>query len=444
MKYQLIFEKALSKNIECFEVYKATTKSTTVKVYESKLDNYSASDVTGIAFRGIYKGKVGITFLEKYDESKIDSIIAKVIENATMIKSKDQVFFNKEVEKYDILPIYNKELEKIDTITLKNILLDLEIKIKEQDKRIFQIPELTIEIGTSIIEIVNTYGLSIKKASSYAIIFGQVVVKGDQEIKDGFDYQIVRDIKDIDVKKLAVDIVKKAVDHLKPTSIKTGNYDVLIKNEAMISLLGQLSQSFNGDNVNKGISILKDKLNEKVFSDKLTIVDDPLLLKGIAAVECDDEGVKSSTKTIVENGKIISFLHNLKTANVAGVKSTGNGFKSGYATDVNISPTNFYIKSGTLKYNKALENINEGVIITSLSGLHAGMNTLTMDFSLEAEGFTVKNGKREKPISLIILSGNLIDFLDNKLDNICDDLKFSYTGIGAPSIVFKDCKISGE
>jgi len=444
MNYQLIFEKALSKNIECFEVYKATSKSTVVKVYESNLDNYTASNVTGIAFRGIYNGKVGITFMEKYDESKIDYIIDKVIENANLIQSKDRVFFNQKIEKYEILPIYNAELEKVDTTTLKNILLELETKIKQQDSRVYQIPGLTIELGSSIVEIVNTYGLSIRKASSYAIIFGQVVVKDNEEIKDGFDYQILRDLKDIDIDDLANKIVTKATDHLKPSSLKSGTYDIVVKNDAMISLLGQLAQSFNGDNVNKGISILKDKLNTKVFSDKLTIIDDPLLLDGIAAVECDDEGVKSTTKTIVDGGVIKSFLHNLKTANIAGVESTGNGFKSGYNTDVNISQTNFYIKPDVISFDNALERINNGVIITSLSGLHAGMNTLTMNFSLEAEGFTINNGKRGKPVSLIILSGNLIDLLDAKLDVICNDLKFSYTGIGSPSIVFKECKISGE
>ena len=443
MNYQLIFEKAAAKGIECFEIYKATSKSTVVKIYESELDNYTSSDVTGIAFRGIYNGKVGITYLEKYDESLTDEIVDKVIEHASLIQSEDKVFFNQKIQEYEKLPLYNEELEKIETTRMKEILLELESKIRARDERVFKIPTVEMDLGSSVVEIVNTYGVSIRKASTYALVFAEAVVKEGEEIKDGFDYQVMRSLDELDLDGLAERIVSKAADHLKPTSVKSGTYDIVISNDAMISLLGQLAPSFNGENVNKGISILKDRLNEKVFSDKLTICDDPLLLDGIAAVECDDEGVRSENKVIVENGVINTFLHNLKSANIAGVESTGNGFKSGYNSDVNIRPTNFYIKPGELAYEDALEQVGDGVIITSLSGLHAGMNTLTMNFSLEAEGFVIRDGKRAEPVSLIILSGNLIDFLNTRLDSICSDLKFSYTGVGAPSIVFRGCTISG-
>ena len=212
----------------------------------------------------------------------------------------------------------------------------------------------------------------------------------------------------------------------------------------MVSLLGALSSSFNGESVNKGLSILKDKLNTKIFSDKLTIIDNPLLAKGVNSTPFDDEGVQSKNKVVVEKGVVKTFLHSLKSAKKAKVAPTGNGFKAGYRSGVNVSPTNLYIQKGNVSYDELVKQLNNGVIITSFSGIHAGMNPLTMNFSLEVEGFEVKDGKVIRPLNLMLLAGNLIEMLDKNLVDIADDLYFSYNGIGACSIQFRDCKISGE
>ena len=104
---------------------------------------------------------------------------------------------------------------------------------------------------------------------------------------------------------------------------------------------------------------------------------------------------------------------------------------------------NFYIKPGERDLEELLGGIEEGVLITDLAGLHAGANPVTGDFSAQASGFLIKNGKIDRPVTLIVVSGNFVETM-NQIEEIGSDLKFNVRGVGAPSIRFKGLPISGK
>lgn len=444
MNYQLLIEKAKEMNITSLEIYEATTKSLDVGIYESKVDDYNLSEVSGLSLRGIYQGKQGNTFTEKFDDDQIEDLLYQIITSAKIIDSTDEVLFNEKAGDYAKVETYFPALEELQTPEIIALLLELEAKVLEQDNRIKQVMGTNFSLAKREVKLINTYGLNLDQKSNYAILTTSIMVEEAGDVKTGFDYQIRFDVTDFDLDTLARKVVSEAVGMLQAKKVKSQNYNLIIQNDAMVSLLGALASSFNGDRVNKGLSKLKDKLNQKAFNDQLTIIDDPLMARQVNSVSFDDEGMATFTKTVVENGVIKTFLHNLKTAKKAGVVSTGNGFKAGYRDAVDVQPTNFYIKPYSKTKAELIAQLKNGLLITDISGLHAGMNGLTGDFSLQCSGYQVENGIQTTPVNLILIAGNLFDLLNDKIDTIGGDLYFSYSGIGAPSILFTDCSISGE
>ena len=73
-------------------------------------------------------------------------------------------------------------------------------------------------------------------------------------------------------------------------------------------------------------------------------------------------------------------------------KSTGNGFKAGYASDVGIAPSNLFIENGSTSMDEMIASMEEGIIVTEITGLHAGLNAMTGEFSLQSQGWYVKDG----------------------------------------------------
>ena len=156
----------------------------------------------------------------------------------------------------------------------------------------------------------------------------------------------------------------------------------------------------------------------------------------------DDEGVPSATHTVVEDGVFRTFLHNLKTARKDGVATTGNARKVGYASAVYVTPTNFYLKPGKRTLDDMLRGIGEGLVITEVSGLHAGANPISGDFSLLAKGYTFREGRREKPVEQITVAGNFYELL-SAVRELASDLTFPMGGIGCPSVDVGELSVSG-
>ena len=102
---------------------------------------------------------------------------------------------------------------------------------------------------------------------------------------------------------------------------------------------------------------------------------------------------------------------------------------------------NLYLKPGRLSEEELFKKIKNGVYITSITGLHAGLNPNSGDFSLQAEGYEVVDGKIAKPLGLITVGGNLVDVFKDVLA-VGNNSKLLVTAITTPSIAIKNLKVS--
>jgi PmbA protein len=239
----------------------------------------------------------------------------------------------------------------------------------------------------------------------------------------------------------------KALETLGATPVPSGKYKVVLENDCAGSLLNVFFDAFSADASHKGFSLLKGKLGEKVAADCVTIIDDPLIPWAMGSQPFDSEGVACYSKTVVENGVLKTFLHNLKTARKDGVKPTGNGYKGGYNAPLGIGPTNFFIKPCEQSPEELFAKAGDGLIITDFQGLHAGANPVSGEFSLQAQGFVIKDGKKDRPVELITVSGNFFRLLENIIA-VADDLDFEnprgISTIVSPSILVDSLDIAGS
>ena len=203
---------------------------------------------------------------------------------------------------------------------------------------------------------------------------------------------------------------------------------------------------FSAEAVQKNLSLLKGKLNEKIASDKFTLIDDPYMEDGLASKSFDGEGVACKYKRVIDKGVLKTYFHNLKTAKKDGVETTGNASKGSYKSSIGISPSNFYVEKGERELNEMVADLDKGILITELQGLHSGLNSISGDFSLAALGYLIESGKISRPLEQITVSGNYFEMLKN-IEETGSDLKFGLPGgayIGSPSLKIKKLSIAGE
>jgi len=437
MNFEKLFKKAKEKNIQDIQVHYVADTKLDIEVLKHELEDYTISDTKGLSVKGIYDGKMGTVSTEVINDDMIDFIIDSVIASANNIDSEDEVFIYGGDSIYqEVDDLFNKELEEIDAKTKIDLVFDLEKATFKMDEKINMVQSFYSEVKHQV-HILNSKGLDLSKEVNSATVGVYVIATDGKDQRTGIEFIQSNVFGDFDIEKIVKEGAKRAVDALGAKSIKSGDYEVILENMASASLLAAYVPMFSAESVQKDVSLLKGKIGEQVSKDLISIVDDPFMKKSPRSGSFDDEGVATKYKELVKDGKLTGYLHNLKTAKKDEVGSTGNGFRNG------ISSTNFYIAPGNTSFEDSVKSMVKGLIITDLQGTHAGTSSVSGDFSLQASGYLVENGKIVRPVSLITVAGNYLELLQD-VTEVCDDLKMHFGFIGSPSLKIKSLAIAGD
>lgn len=436
MNFDLLFSKAKEAGIEDIQVYMSSGTQFDIEVFNGELEKYTIADTATLEVKGIYDSKMGTVSTEVINDEIIDFVIDSIVASANAIDSEDEVFIYEGDKEYrEVTGLLNPELEAVEAAVKIADTLALEQKVKAMDDRVKMVQTFYSQSRQKVI-IKNSKGLNLEKESNNGLFGVYVIASDGKDQRTAIEYIQSNEYADFDFDLIAKLGAEKATALLGALPCESGEYEILLKNDASSSLLGPHLSMFSAEAVQKDVSLLKGKVGEQIGSELITIVDDPFMLKSTRSGSFDDEGVATKYKEIVKDGKLTGFLHNLKTAKKANTTSTGNGFGR-------IAPTNFYVKPGALPFDDAVKSMKKGLVITSLQGTHSGANPISGDFSLQASGFLVKDGVIERPVALITVAGNYLDLLHD-VEAVCDDLKFGFSFIGSPSLKIKKLIVSGK
>jgi PmbA protein len=203
------------------------------------------------------------------------------------------------------------------------------------------------------------------------------------------------------------------------------------------SILGHLSGAISGSSVARGTSFLKDKLGQKIFSENITIVDDPQRSRALRSYPFDGEGLLPEKRKIIDKGVLTTWFLDLRSARQLNMKSTAHASRSSGGLP-SPSPSNLYMEPGSLSPAELMRDIKQGFYVTELMG--TGVNGVTGDYSRGCAGFWIENGTISFPVSEMTIAGNLKDMFKNLTP--ANDLKFQY-GIDAPTIRIEGMTAAG-
>lgn len=426
-------QKAVKNSCDAYEIYIEESKSIELDSRKEEL-NFAKEEIDcGVGIRVIKDNKVGFAFTS--DMNKIEEAAMQSIEN-TKLNKVDENYAFAEVEKVpEIKKVYDK---KFNDLSLDESIEFLKNTI---DTTIDQRCDITgsgfsASEGRSLI--INSNGVSIEDEGTGFGIGLSVTIQKDGQIATAYNSQSSR-FFDLDGEKLAIEVCNLAKSSLDTKPIDTNDYDVVLDYYAATGLLQTFISAFNGENVMRGRSILKDKMGMEIANPNLTIVDNPLLENGMCTSKCDGEGSVSEKTELVKDGVLNSFIYDIYTANKQGVKTTSNGLRGSYLTTPMISPTNVEFKFDEMK---DLSEIDKGVLTTSVLGAHTA-NPISGDFSVEASNaFKIENGELTDPINKAMISGNIFEIM-KKVEGLKSEIK-QYGQFIIPKLLVHDLRVVGQ
>lgn len=437
MNYKQMIRKAGEAGISPFELTYKRSRTFTMSVFHREIEKCGVSDQSSIHARGEYGGRMAGASTERVDAGAADYLIDNIRRGATAIEKEEAPGIFRGSPKYCRKNVYSKALDAFGPDEKKAAMMAAEEAAYAADSRVNEVEVNYEEAAEEQIKM-NSYGLSLKSRSNYYFMIVSVVCKDGEETKYDYEYILDTDPAKLDPVALAQRAVEKTVSRFNGVSVPAGSYKcVLAPSVTQAFLSAMVNAGFSAENIQKKSSTLVGKLGEKVFSDKVSIYEKPLT-RNCFYRYFDDEGVACEDKCLVKGGVIHTWLYNLETAAKDGVSSTGNGYGD---ENIGIRAVNLCLKSGRCHEESLFAKVGEGVYITSVTGLHAGLNPQSGDFSLEAQGFLIRDGKIASALGLFTCAGNIYRlFADVKA--VADNAKTGMNGVTAGSVQVKSLKIS--
>ena len=427
-----------------FELYYARESSTSVSIFKHEVNQFESGLSGGVSYRALVKGHMGYASTEKLDADEARRIVSAAVANAESLETDEQEFLVEGGKTYREPQARDFTLPAADEL-LKKALSGQEA-LYAADPLVVDGCETEAVAFQSSVAIVNSRGLDLKHETKNAVLVSAAVVSDGKEMQNAYEMK-GGELSSISEKELVEKAVTAAKNKLGADVAPTGAYPVVFSPKAFSSLLSTYSGVFSAEAARRGLSRLKGREGEVIASEKVTLTDDPFYPESPSQRPFDAEGTPTFTKNVVENGRLLTLLYNLKTAAALGKETTGNASRGSYAAPVSISPFTFYLAPGEYREEELLKMAGEGVYIDFLGGLHAGANPISGDFSLQSAGFMIHGGEKAEAVKSFTVAGNFFDLLKG-VRAVGDQVEYrgmgSATSFASPPVLVDGLSIAGK
>jgi PmbA protein len=205
-----------------------------------------------------------------------------------------------------------------------------------------------------------------------------------------------------------------------------------------------VSSALSGEAVAKGRSFFAGRIGEMVGDLLVTLVDDPTDARAYGAAAYDSEGLACRRNVLIEAGVLRGFLYDTVSGSRSGVASTGSAVRGGFAGTPSPGCRALTLAPGPEGYDEdaVLAAVGEGLFVQSMTGVHSGVNPISGDFSVGAEGLMIRDGRLAEPVREITVASTLQRMLQS-LVAVGADVEW-LPGIAAgQTVAVGDMQVSG-
>ena len=293
--------------------------------------------------------------------------------------------------------------------------------------------------GQSSVALVASNGFAGAYNGSSQGVSASVIAGSGTQMERDYDFSSAIYAADLrDPTEIGKSAGERAVKRLGAKKMPTRRCPVVFDPRVARSFISHLLGAISGPAIARGTSFLKDRLDERIFPEAITIIDDPHRHRGLRSKPFDGEGIANRRRAIVDKGVLTTWLLDLRSSRQLGLKTTGHAAR-GTASPPSPAATNVWIEPGALNPNELMADIESGFYVTEMMGM--GVSGVTGDYSRGAAGFWIKKGEIVFPVSEMTVAGNLKDIFARL--QAANDLVFR-AGADSPTLRVDDLTVAGS
>lgn len=409
---------------EQVEAYVSWTRDTHVRAFEGGIESLSSAESTGVGVRVVAGHRQGFAYVGSLDEPSAREALAEARDNASFA-TEDEFAGLAEPDGVtaEALDLWRDELADFPADEKTAIALDLERRARAADPRIRQVIEADYGDSAAEFAIASSTGVAAAGRRTRCFVSADVIADDGTGSQSGSGYSVGRAPSELDVESAARDAADRAVRLLGASKPPSAQVTVVLDPRVTSILLSVLGSALSGEEVAKGRSLFAGRVGEMVASSSLVLVEDPTNALAYGAAPFDSEGLACRRNHLVDDGRLTGFLYDTRAGRLAGTSSTASAVRAGFKSTPGVGARALAVRPGELSPEDVLRQVGEGLFVQSVSGVHSGVNRVSGDFSVGADGLLIQGGALAGPVREITVASTIQKMLQ-QLVAIGSDLEW--------------------
>jgi TldD protein len=310
--------------------------------------------------------------------------------------------------------------------------------------------------GRRRVEVFNSDGVAAADDRTRLRLSAQVVARRGDRVETGSHtrgghagFELLAE----EPEEIAAEAARKALAMLDARDAPSGRLPVVVGHGFGGVLLHEaVGHGLEADAVQKGASVYAGKLGEQLAEPFVTAYDDGRREGEWGSDGIDDEGIPTRRTTIIEDGRLTSYLYDLLRARKDSADPTGNGRRESFRHIPVPRMTNTFFAPGEATAEELIGGVERGLYAVSFGGGQVEPATGDFVFGV-SEGYLIEGGKVTSPVRGATLVGNGLEAL-RAIDGIAGDLEIASgfcgkagqtvpAGVGQPHVRIRELTVGG-
>jgi PmbA protein len=435
---------------EGMEVYVVRGSETEVRAYEGSVESLTSADSSGVGIRVVLEGteaegsRLGFAWAGSLDRAVIEAALADARDNARYATPDPDVVLARpdgaSVVEQDLWDDGVTATPMDDKIALA---LELERATRAADDRVRQVSSADYSDERAEMALASTTGIRSWARRTTAFVSVDAIAGVGADTQTGTGFSVGRAPADLDPDEAMGEAVQRATRLLGAQKAQSGRYTVVFDPRVVSTLLSVMASALSGEAVVKGRSFFAGRIGESVANAAVTLVDDPTDSRAFSASTYDAEGLACRRNVLISDGMLRMFVFDTVSARRAQMQSTGSAVRGGFAGTPSAGCRALVLQPGTKGADDILASVGEGLYVQSVTGIHSGVNTVSGDFSVGAEGLMIRAGALAEPVREVTVASTLQRMLQSIVE-IGGDLRWLPGSAAGQTLAIADMQLSGE
>ena len=435
---------------EGMEVYVVRGSETEVRAYEGSVESLTSADSSGVGIRVVLEGteeegsRLGFAWAGSLDPAVIEAALADARDNARYATPDPDVVLARpdgaSVVEQDLWDDGVTATPMEDKIALA---LDLERATRAADDRVRQVSSADYSDERAEMALASTTGIRSSARRTTAFVSVDAIAGVGADTQTGTGFSVGRAPADLDPEEAMGEAVQRATRLLGAQKTQSGRYTVVFDPRVVSTLLSVMASALSGEAVVKGRSFFAGRIGESVANAAVTLVDDPTDSRAFSASTYDAEGLACRRNVLISDGMLRMFVFDTVSARRAQMQSTGSAVRGGFAGTPSAGCRALVLQPGTKGAEDILASVGDGLYVQSVTGIHSGVNTVSGDFSVGAEGLMIRAGALAEPVREVTVASTLQRMLQSIVE-IGGDLRWLPGSAAGQTLAIADMQLSGE